>query len=147
VRWAGKSKCTLAGVRLTFLKQGWLQRILVGASGIFLKAKGSEIFAFRCEKEFWLVYHGVHWMSRKIHRILTCSVCLLMMQSECVWALGDGSNFQLVRGPQNWVLGPFQTEGAVWPKCCVDFEALFTHGSEIDCHMGDSYLKHATLKW
>jgi len=32
---------------------------------------------------------------------LTCSLCLLMMGSECVWALGEGSNFQLVRGPQN----------------------------------------------
>jgi len=28
-------------------------------------------------------------------------------------ALGEGSNFQLVRGPQNWVLRHFQAEGAV----------------------------------
>ena len=26
---------------------------------------------------------------------------LLMMGSECVWDLGEGSNSQLVRGPQN----------------------------------------------
>jgi len=25
----------------------------------------------------------------------TCSVCLLMMGSECVWTLGEGSKFQL----------------------------------------------------
>ena len=26
---------------------------------------------------------------------------VLMMGSECVWDLGEGSNFQLVRGPQS----------------------------------------------
>ena len=31
---------------------------------------------------------------------LTCSVCLLMMGSEYEWAFGEGSNSQLVRGPQ-----------------------------------------------
>ena len=38
---------------------------------------------------------------KSIRRFLTCSVCLLMVGSECVWGLGEGSNFQLVRGPQN----------------------------------------------
>ena len=37
--------------------------------------------------------------------LLTCSVCVLMMGSECWWSLGDGSNFV--------VLGHFQVEGAV----------------------------------
>jgi len=30
-----------------------------------------------------------------IPSFLTCSVCLLMMGSEYVWGLGEGSNFQL----------------------------------------------------
>ena len=38
---------------------------------------------------------------KSIHSFLTCSLCLLTMGSECVWAFGEGSNFQLVRGPQN----------------------------------------------
>jgi len=33
--------------------------------------------------------------------------------SVCVWGLGEGSNFQLVRGPQKLSLGHFQAEGAV----------------------------------
>ena len=28
-------------------------------------------------------------------------LCVLMMESECVWALGEGSIFQLLRGLQN----------------------------------------------
>jgi len=34
-------------------------------------------------------------MHAKINQFLTCSVYLLMMGSECVWAFGEGSNFQL----------------------------------------------------
>jgi len=44
---------------------------------------------------------------------LTCAVCLLMMGSQYVWALGEGSNIQLVRGPQKL---RFEAAGAVWPK-------------------------------
>jgi len=40
--------------------------------------------------------------------------------------LGEGSNFHLVRGPQNLVLGHFQVEGAVltqiFVESCVDIE-------------------------
>ena len=32
---------------------------------------------------------------KSIRSFLTCSMCLLMMRSECVWAFGEGSNFQL----------------------------------------------------
>ena len=32
---------------------------------------------------------------KSIRSFLTCSVCLLMVGSECVWGLGEGSNFQL----------------------------------------------------
>ena len=73
---------------------------------------------------------------------LTCSVSLLMMRSECVWAFGEGSNFQSVRGPQNWVLRHFQAEGAVWPKkLCSLWSCPFVHihGLEIGIP-GDSYL-------
>ena len=38
---------------------------------------------------------------KSMRSFLTCSVYLLMMGSECVWSFGEGSNFQLVRGPQN----------------------------------------------
>ena len=71
--------------------------------------------------------------------------------SERVWGLGKGSNFQFVRGPQNWILGHFQAEGAVWPnflKICVDFEVahfIHTHGSDIAIPW-DSYLKHSVAK-
>jgi len=34
------------------------------------------------------------------------------MGSECMWGLGEDSNFQLIRGPENGVLGHFQA-GAV----------------------------------
>jgi len=39
-------------------------------------------------------------------RVLTCSVCVMVMESECGWGLGEGSNFQL-EGPQNCILGQF----------------------------------------
>ena len=45
-----------------------------------------------------------------IRRFLTCSACLLMIASECVWALGEGSSFQLVRRPQKW---HFEAEGTI----------------------------------
>ena len=32
---------------------------------------------------------------KSIPSFLTCSVCLLVVGSECVWGLGEGSNFQL----------------------------------------------------
>jgi len=38
---------------------------------------------------------------KSIGSFLTCSVCLLMIRSEYMLAFGEGSNFQLVRGPQN----------------------------------------------
>ena len=52
---------------------------------------------------------------KSISSFLTCSVHLLLMISECVGDLGEISNFQLVRGPQNWVLWHFQAE-EVWAK-------------------------------
>ena len=57
----------------------------------------------------------MHAMINPYIVFLTCSV-LLMMRSEFVWAFGEGSNFQLVREPQNWILRHFQAEGAVWAK-------------------------------
>jgi len=39
-----------------------------------------------------------------------------MMGSGCVWAFGEGSNFQLARGPQILSFKAFQAEGAVWSK-------------------------------
>ena len=56
---------------------------------------------FQCDRQF-LTYNRVNACHDKsIGSFLTCFVCLLMMGSECVWAFGEGSNFQLVRGPQN----------------------------------------------
>ena len=77
---------------------------------------------------------------------LTCSVCLLMMGSECVWALGEGSNFQLVRGPQNWVFKQKeQFDPTLLKVVYYDFEScpfICTHGSEIATPQ-DSCLKGA----
>ena len=56
------------------------------------------------------------WHDKSIPSFLTFSVCLLMVGSEGVW----GSNFQLFRGPQNWVVGHFQAEGVVWPKFLLE---------------------------
>ena len=63
-------------------------------------ATGSQVLAFQCDREACSVeFNACH--DKSIHNFLTCSVCLLMMRSECVCAFGEGSNFQLVRGPQN----------------------------------------------
>ena len=32
---------------------------------------------------------------KSMSSFLTCSVCLLVMGSECVWAFGEGLNYQL----------------------------------------------------
>jgi len=67
-----------------------------------------------------------------------------MMSSECVWAFGEGSNFQLVRGPQSW--GIFKQKKQFDPNFCWKLCRLWscpfvrTHGSEIGIP-GDSYLK------
>ena len=77
--------------------------------------KGPQLY--NLPRASWtLVAALMSWYIKSIRSFLTCSVCLLMVGSECVWGLGEGSNFQLVRGPQNWVLGHFQAEGVVWPK-------------------------------
>ena len=64
----------------------------------------------------------------------------LLMTSECVWALGEDSNFQLVRGPWNWVLRHFQAEGAVWPKLLLKVVStlklpIYLYSWFGDCHM------------
>ena len=60
------------------------------------------LLAFQCGREF--LTHNTEFNAchdKSIRSFLTCSVCLLMVGSECVWGLGEGSNFQLIRGPQN----------------------------------------------
>ena len=62
--------------------------------------------------------------------LLTCIVCLPMMGSECVWALGECSNYQL----EGLKIGHSQKEGAVWLKLLLkvrSFPFIRTHGSEI----------------
>jgi len=92
---------------------------------------------------------SLHWFKRVLtfspefnaestHIFLTCSLCLLMT-SECVWALGEDSNFQLVRGPWNWVLRHFQAERAVWPKLLLKVVStlklpIYLYSWFGDCH-------------
>jgi len=49
-----------------------------------------------------------------------------MIQLERVWGLREGSNFQLVRGPQNWVFRAFSSRRSsltqIFVESCVDFE-------------------------
>ena len=79
---------------------------------------------FTCSTEF----NACH--DKSMGSFLTCSVCLLMMGSECVWGLVEGSNFQLVRGP---LLRHFQAERSsltqTFIKNCVDFEIAHLHVS------------------
>ena len=95
-------------------------------SGIFLKpwVVKSLLFSVRvltCIMEFNIACHD-----KSIHIFLTCSVCLLMMQSQCVWTLGEGSNFQLVRGPQKLSFRIFPSRRSsltqMFVGSCVDFE-------------------------
>jgi len=57
---------------------------------------------FQCGSDFWPVSWGsMHAIINPyVHVVFffTCSVCVLMMGSECRWALGEGSNFQIVIG-------------------------------------------------
>ena len=69
-----------------------------------------------------------------------------MLGSECVWAFGEGSNFQLVRGPQNWVFKQKEQfdPSFCWKLCrlwCCPF--VCSHGLEIAIP-GDSYLNSET---
>ena len=65
---------------------------------------------------------------KSIRSFLTCSVCLLMMGSECVWGLGEGSNFQLVRGPQKLSFRAFSSRRSsltqTFVESCVDFDEV-----------------------
>ena len=42
----------------------------------------------------------------------------VMMGSECVWGLGEGSNFQLVRWPQMEIQGIFKQKEQFDPNFC-----------------------------
>ena len=63
------------------------------SNGVYTRTRGGEILTYNTE------LNACH--DKSICSFLTCSVCLLMVGSECVWGLGEGLNFQLVRGPQN----------------------------------------------
>ena len=54
---------------------------------------------------------------------LTCSVCLLMMGSVCVWGLREGSNFQL-EGLKNFKAFSSRRSSLtqIFVESCVDFE-------------------------
>ena len=67
----------------------------MGVSGFLLKAMGSQILAFQCDRVFACSVESNACHDKSICGFWTCSVCLLMMRSECVWAFGEGSNFQL----------------------------------------------------
>ena len=74
----------------------------MGVSCILFESHDGQILAFQCGREFLTYtneFNACH--DKSIRSFLTCSVCLLMVGSECVGGLGEGSNFQLVRGPQN----------------------------------------------
>jgi len=45
-------------------------------------------------------------MHAMVHSVLTCAMLLLMMESECVGDLGDGSKFQLVTRQQKEQFDP-----------------------------------------
>ena len=55
---------------------------------------------------------------KSIHSFLTCSG-VFWWWGQSVWRPWRGLKFS-VRGPQNWVLGHFQAEGAVWPKFLLE---------------------------
>ena len=82
----------------------------MGVPGIFFESLGQPNPCFSV-LTFSPEFNACH--DKSMHSFLTYSVGLLMMGSEWVGALGEGSNFQLVRGPQNWVLRHLQAEGAV----------------------------------
>jgi len=109
-RWVGKSIRSFAGDRLNFQKLVSASAGFGGCVGNFLEIHG---WPNLCYSVWW--------------RVLTCSIefnachdksmcsfwrvlCLLMMGSGWVWPLGEGSNFLLVRGPQNRALGHLQAD-------------------------------------
>ena len=66
----------------------------MGASGIFLKATGSEIFAFQCDRDFHL-YYGVAMINPYI------GIFDLFCDDVVRVCVGPWRGFKLVRGPQN----------------------------------------------
>ena len=70
----------------------------MGVSGIFLKATSSQILAFQCDRVFLPVAQSL--MHATIISILIFFDLFYVLGSECGWAFGEGSSFQLVRGPQ-----------------------------------------------
>jgi len=81
----------------------------------------------------------MHAMINHLCSFLTCSVCLLVMGSGCVWGLGEGSTFQLVRGLQN---GVFTSQLCM--KCTAeDYFALSTSVCIYVCIFACPHLSHA----
>ena len=92
-----------------------------------MESQDSQILAFQCGREFLTCnteFNACH--DKSIRSFLTPPVCLLMMGSECVWGLGEGSNFQLVRGPQKLSFRAFSSRRSsltqIFVESCVDFE-------------------------
>ena len=81
-----------------------------------LKARiAKSIHAFQCDRVLTNSTEFIACHDKSIRNFLTCSVCLLMVGSECVWGLGEDSNFQLVRGPQKL---SFRQKEQFDPKFC-----------------------------
>ena len=86
-------------------------------------------------------YHSVQEWRQKAQAVINPYVvfwpvlCVLMMESECVWALGEGSIFQLLRGLQNWILGHFKQKKQFDKNfTCVDLKLPFYPSSWLrDC--------------
>ena len=145
---------SFAGGCLTFLKLGSTSAGFGGCVwNFFLKVRIAKSLLLQCVREFWPVaWRSVHTMiNRYVDFWPVLCVCCWWGQNVCgpLWGLGEDSNFQLVRGPQNWVLGHLQAEEAFYPIFCWKLCRLWsypfirTHGLEIAIPR-DSYLKPST---
>ena len=97
----------------------WLQWVLVGVSCIFWKPQVAKSLLFSVT-DFWSVsWNAMHVIINPYIPHLTCSLCLLMRGSDCVY-IEPWRGFKFsVRGLQNWVLNQKEQFD---PKGCVCFE-------------------------
>ena len=72
-------------------------------------------------------------------------------KGQCGWVLGEGLNFQLVKGPQKLSFRLFSNRRSTltWTfvESCVDFEVAHQYSWFRDGHTGDSYLNAFTSRF
>ena len=98
----------------------------MGVSGIFLKSRRAKSLLLSVLKSLTCSWEVSAYHDTSTHSFLTSSVCLLMMGSECVRGLGEGSKFSVSQRATKLNFRAFSSRRSSltqpFVESCVDIE-------------------------